>query len=135
MADDLLGEDNLPLRFRTGVVKKGYDYWGSKCANGRLPSMHDINPMEIRRLMPHVAIVDVKHEPEMNFHYPLQGTDIVEHPYSDHSGKWFSEIPHQKTPRLIRQYCVKVIETKMPLLVNTPHVGPLSRSDVRLFPA
>jgi hypothetical protein len=79
MADDLPGDDNLPLRFRTGVVKEGYDYWVSKCADGRLPSRHDINPLEIPRLMPHVAIIDVKHEPEMDFHYRLQGTYIVEH--------------------------------------------------------
>ncbi|MGB0631198.1 MAG: PAS domain-containing protein [Alphaproteobacteria bacterium] len=126
MSDDLLGDESPPLRFRTRVVEDGYAYWASKCVDGRLPSRQDINPLEIPRLMPHVAIVDVRHEPEMDFFYRLQGTYIVEHLYQDHSGKWFSEIPHQKPPSQIWSNCAKVVESKMPLLANTPYVGPQS---------
>lgn len=126
MVDDEPGGDGdaSPIKFRTREVQEGYSYWVSKCVDGRLPSRHDINPLEIARLMPHVAILDVRHEPELDFFYRLQGTYIVEHLYSDHSGKWFSEIEHQKAPSRIWQNCVKVVETRAPLLANTPYVGP-----------
>ena len=125
-------EDDLPhggvenFQFRTRIVQDGYAYWASKCDDGRMPTRRDINPVEIPSLMPHVAIVDVRHEPEMDFFYRLQGTYIVEHLYSDHTGKWFSEIPHQKPPSQIWSNCAKVVETRAPLLAKTPYVGPHS---------
>ena len=74
--------------------------------------------------MPHVVILDVRHEPEFDFRYRLLGTYVTEHLYSDHSGKWFSEMAHQQAPSQIWQNCYRVATTRQPLMSNKPYVGP-----------
>ena len=126
MADDESNGSDPSFNFRTRVVQDGYSYWRSKARGGRLPSRRDIDPLEIPGLMPHAVIVDVRREPDLDFRYRLVGTNNVDHHFTDHSGEWFSEIPHQKAPSQIWQNCKRVVETGEPFLANTPYVGPHS---------
>jgi hypothetical protein len=41
------------------IVRQGYDYWLSKRAGRTFPARADINPAEIKRLLPHVILVRV----------------------------------------------------------------------------
>ena len=124
MNDDLPGGDGEGFQFRTRIVQDGYAYWVSKCIEERIPARQDINPVDIPRLMPHVVILDVRREPDFDFRYRLLGTYVTEHLYSDHSGKWFSEITHQQPPSQIWQNCCEVATSGTPLMSNTPYVGP-----------
>lgn len=124
MTDNQPGGGGEDFQFQTRVVQDGYAYWVSKCSEGGLPARQDINPVEIPRLMPHVVMLDVKHEPEFDFRYRLLGTYVTEHLYSDHSGKWFSEITHQRAPSKIWQNCCQVATSRSPFMSNTPYVGP-----------
>lgn len=36
-----------------------YDYWTSKCSDGRLPTRRQIDPGELRDILPYIAMVDV----------------------------------------------------------------------------
>ena len=74
--------------------------------------------------MPHVVILDVRHEPEFDFRYRLLGTHVTEHLFRDHNGKWFSELAHQQAPSQIWQNCYRVATTRQPLMSNKPYVGP-----------
>lgn len=47
---------------QAAVLKALLAYWQSKCgADGRLPSRRQIDPVELRHLLPHVYLVDVLH--------------------------------------------------------------------------
>lgn len=122
--DGTVGDGGTPMEFRTRIVQDGYSYWRSKTTEDRLPARGDINPVEIPRLMPHVVIMDVEREPELDFRYRLIGTYVVEHLYADHTGKSFAEIGHQKAPSQIWSNCKRVVETGEAFLADTPYVGP-----------
>lgn len=101
-------------------------YWESKRAGRRMPARVDIDPSEIRSLLPYVILLDVAHDP-LDFRYRLIGTEIEEHLLVRLSGKWMSEIPHQRPPSRIWSNCRAVIEARAPLRSDTPYVG--SRRD------
>jgi len=97
-------------------------YWESKRAGRRMPARADIDPGEIRSLLPHVILLDIAHDP-LDFRYRLIGTVIEEHLLNDLSGKWMSKIPHQRPPSRIWTNCRAVVETRAPLQSDTPYVG------------
>lgn len=61
-------------------------YWQSKCAAGGLPSRQDIDPAEIRRLLAHIALVDVLQNGG-GFRYRLVGTRVVQQLAFDPTGE------------------------------------------------
>ncbi len=61
-------------------------YWNSKCAAGSLPSRRDIDPSEIRRLLAHIALVDVAMDGG-GFRYRLVGTRVVQQLAYDPTGR------------------------------------------------
>jgi hypothetical protein len=66
-----------------------YAYWQRKRAGRSMPTRADIDPGEIRRLLPGVLLVDVVHRPgtPMDFIYRLVGTREVEMRGHDPTGK------------------------------------------------
>lgn len=36
-----------------------YKYWSSKCSGGRLPTRKDINPKDIKHILPYISMIDV----------------------------------------------------------------------------
>lgn len=45
------------------VIRRAFEYWASKRRNGRPPRRSDIDPIEIPRLLPHLALVDLHAHP------------------------------------------------------------------------
>lgn len=52
-------------------------YWLSKKSEDGLPGRRDIDPLDIPRLMPYVALVDILRDP-LDYRYRLTGTKFVE---------------------------------------------------------
>jgi len=70
-----------------------YAYWQSKRVDGRLPARADIDPIDLRRLLPHLALIDVLREStDLDFRYRLTGTEIVERAGRDPTGRTFSDL-------------------------------------------
>lgn len=44
---------------KSGILKSLLAYWQSKCDAGRLPSRADIDPLELRNLLPYIYLIDV----------------------------------------------------------------------------
>lgn len=69
-----------------------YDYWRSKCVEGRLPARADIDPIEVHRLMPLIFLVDVVQTNEQpRFCMRLLGTEVVSRFDRDAKGIWMDE--------------------------------------------
>lgn len=107
---------------RSDIVKRGYAYWRSRCAE-RLPSRAMIDPVDIPSLLPHVVIHGVRRAP-LDFVYRLIGTEVRRHMSEDRTGQWMSAIPGQRAPSQIWDNLAKIVETGRPLLNQTPYVGP-----------
>lgn len=107
---------------RSAIVRRGYDYWTSRCA-GRLPSRAMIDPADIPALLPHVVIHGVRREP-LDFVYRLVGTEVRRHMAEDRTGQWMSAIPDQSPPSRIWDNLRQIVETGRPILNQTPYAGP-----------
>ena len=65
-------------------------YWQGKRKGVVLPSRKNIDPIEIPRLMPDVALVDVLRDP-LDYRYRLAGTHLVEMTGHDRTGQRMRE--------------------------------------------
>jgi hypothetical protein len=87
MMQKITGADQIESR----LIRQLFEYWQSKCRDGRLPRRADIDPGEIPRLMPNLMIVDIEHDP-FRVRYRLVGTRIVQATGFEFTGKYLDEI-------------------------------------------
>ncbi|MDO8837968.1 MAG: PAS domain-containing protein [Parvibaculum sp.] len=66
-------------------------YWQDKRRHGTLPARRDIDPVEIPRLLPHIALLDILRDP-LDWRYRLVGTRIVEVMGAERTGKRMREL-------------------------------------------
>jgi hypothetical protein len=66
-------------------------YWRGKRKGDLVPGRSDIDPIEIPRLMPDVALVDILHDP-LDYRYRLVGTRLVEMMGGERTGLRMREI-------------------------------------------
>jgi hypothetical protein len=66
-------------------------YWLSRRPENSLPGRRDIDPLDIPRLMPYVALVDILRDP-LDYRYRLTGTKFVEMIGHDRTGMRAREI-------------------------------------------
>jgi hypothetical protein len=117
------GAFDLDLTFiQSDIVRRGYAYWRSRCADG-LPSRAMIDPADIPALLPHVLIHGVQREPP-DFIYRLVGTEVRRHMAEDRTGQRMSAIPGQQPPSRIWDNLARIAATGRPTLNQTPYTGP-----------
>ena len=81
------------LELRHDDQRALYDYWRARHRGGRLPARGDIDPADLRRLLPRLALIDVLREgDDLAFRYRLTGTEIVNRAGRDPTGKRFDEL-------------------------------------------
>ncbi|MFC4347527.1 PAS domain-containing protein [Kordiimonas lipolytica] len=92
----VLYEDNAEAIIRQSELAALYQFWiDKKSSLGKLPCRGDFSPLELTRLLPHIALVDVDtkgHSPEFTFR--LCGTQIAEDSGVDLTGKTWSQFPN-----------------------------------------
>jgi hypothetical protein len=66
-------------------------YWQRKKAGRRLPARGDVEPSEIPRLLPWIALVEVTENPQ-RFFFRLAGTKIETFYGAKVSGRWLDEL-------------------------------------------
>lgn len=110
------------LALRSKINRQALDYWIKIRGTRPMPSRADLDPLDIRKLLPNVLLIDVAHNP-LDFRYRLIGTKIVSQLNNDHTGKWMSEIPHQKPPSKIWSSCETVVTEKIPMTTEVPYEG------------
>jgi hypothetical protein len=109
-------------------------YWDAR-RNGRLmPSRTDIDPAEMRDLLPNIVMVDI--ETPFRARYRLVGTKVVEFNRFDFTGRYMDELRWDEDGRYSRAYR-KVVAEKVPLfgIDAWPLAGAMTgRSEVVILP-
>ncbi len=71
-----------------------YDYWRSKCAEGRIPCREDIDPADITPYLPMVSLTEVQRlGPDTRFQCRLAGTGFWDLYESEIQGRYMDELP------------------------------------------
>lgn len=59
------------------LIQHFHRHWLQICGHGRLPSRADIDPSNFKRILPHVILADIEHDP-FRVRYRLCGTRVAE---------------------------------------------------------
>lgn len=88
-------------KIESGRIRQLFEYWQSKRRNGLLPRRADIDPCEIRQLVPYLLLVDIERDP-FRVRYRLVGTKVVETTGFEFTGRYLDEIvlPDDEGPYL-----------------------------------
>lgn len=82
---------------RNPILRRGYDFWLQKCAGRPFPDRADLDPAEIKDILPHLTIVEVTgNGPVPLFRYRLVGTAVVNAVGRDSTGYFADEVLHPR---------------------------------------
>ena len=95
-----------------------YAYWQRKRGARVMPARADIEPAEIKRLLPGMLLVDVRPSPDgaLDFVYRLVGTREVDMRGHDPTGKRVADAYYGKSADLVTACYRRVVETCQPFL-------------------
>ena len=92
-----------------------YAYWHGKRSGDRLPGRADVDPAELRQLLPRLALIDVlRGDQGPAFRYRLTGTEIVSRAGRDPTGKRFEELYSGDYLKTANETYRQVVETGRP---------------------
>lgn len=117
-------------------VRQLHEYWHSKRLPGQLfVFRRDIDPLELRKLLPFITIVDVEHAP-LRFRYRLVGTRVVEYNHQEFTGMYLGEVGWQDEAMLLGAYEQAVLERRPNLGVYAWDLrsGGTGRCEFGIFP-
>lgn len=102
-------------RSRSAMVRALHEYWNVKCGQRRMPDRNDIDPADIKALLPHVMIADlVGDRPRVR--YRLVGTRVAAASGFDFTGRHLDEILTGGTGDLWHDYYRIVRDRRVPML-------------------
>lgn len=105
---------SLPADAKDPRFRDFFGYWQSKAPPGRLPGRVHIDPLQIPRLLQHIALYDVVPVgDDFRFRFRLVGTGVVETFGADNTGKFIDEcMPPDAYKALHAHYLALVRERK-----------------------
>jgi len=93
------------LAFRTQLVipeqRQLFDYWRSKCGGRRMASRADIEPAEIKRLLPYISLIDRVGD-GTRFRVRLAGTQLREFFGREITGAYLDDLDLEGRPNYWR---------------------------------
>jgi hypothetical protein len=107
-------------------VRRAYEYWNAKRGDRLMPSRADIDPSEIRDLLPGIILVDVARDP-LRLTYRLVGTDEVEARGSDPTGRDVREHVFAVSAEEGYRTYLMAIELRRPIFDEEPMLSPNPR--------
>jgi hypothetical protein len=95
-------------------INRFHEYWkGKRSAEHAVPLRADVDPAELRELLPNIVIIEVE-QPPLRFRYRLVGTRVVEFNKLDFTGIYLGTIGWEEEQQLV-DTCVDVVSSKQPL--------------------
>jgi len=82
--------ETIPFEEADPRLKAVYAYWQAKRGARPMPARHDIEPLDIPTVLPHLMLVDV--EPGPRYRYRLFGTEVTEAFGMNPTGKYVDEV-------------------------------------------
>ncbi|MEI9982068.1 MAG: PAS domain-containing protein [Aliidongia sp.] len=96
----------------TGLTLKVEEYWRSVLQGRSMPARRDIDPADLRRLLPNIFLLDVV-ERGTRFRWRLVGTRIGDLERGEHTGKWVQDtILHSQDPFI--EFCRMTVAERRP---------------------
>ncbi|MEX2617826.1 MAG: PAS domain-containing protein [Alphaproteobacteria bacterium] len=92
-----------------------YDYWDAIRDDRVMPGRRDMDPLDIPRLLPNIALFDVEHTP-LRFRIRLYGTALTSNTGSDVTGRYLDE------PGVSPISLQTNLSNKKVTLTKTPHI-------------
>jgi len=117
------------------LLRALYGYWDEKRGGRPLPARPDIDPTEIPRLLPHLILIDVQHDP-LDLVYRLVGTHVVRATGGELTGCRVRDLPVPGAGRLFNAYA-EVVADATPRALRGAHRatnGALRRFDRVVLP-
>lgn len=115
-------------------IHKLNSYWLTK-ADGKVPSRSDIDPVDVRELLPNLMMIDMLGDPP-RFRYRLVGTRVVQYTGFDFTGRCIDEMVFQGRD-FMEQCYRRMLAERRPIfghyawLVRSRHFG---QCEFGLFP-
>jgi CheY-like chemotaxis protein len=101
---------------RNPILRRAYEYWLEKAAGRRVPDRRDLDPAEIRDILPHVSLVEIGREKGHIFHrYRLVGTRVVDALGYDPTNRLVEEFVENGHMDFIRRLLRDVARTGEPV--------------------
>jgi len=124
MFEDITAEDVLA---RIGACHKTvqamYDYWLAKRGSRAMPARADIEPAEIKKLLPMMVLVDVTNDAR-RFVYRLVGTQEVSERGTDPTGKPVAEAFFGGSLEESLSCYEYVVRNRAPFCYRDPYAAP-----------
>ncbi len=90
-----------------------YEYWCDRRAGRSMPTRADIDPLDIRRLLPNLLLIDV--EPGSGrLKVRVAGTTVVQMYGSDYTGRYLDEIDFGDRRAAVLYDYTTCLETRLP---------------------
>ena len=106
-------EVSPPAEIASPLVREMFVYWQRKSAGRIAPRPRDIDPGDIKRLLPFISISDVIPEP-FDLRYRLVGTGVVETSGYDFTGRFLHEMPVTTGKERWKAHYARVVKEKRP---------------------
>ncbi len=126
----------VPLPFSGPLLEEAFQYWRGKAGDRRMPSRTDLDPVEIPKLLTHVALLDVVGPSRYRFR--LIGTAIADEQGLNATGRELSEaVTGPELRDHVIALCDECVRERRPLysecLFFSPESGLIERHTKRLF--
>jgi hypothetical protein len=92
-----------------------HDYWEAQRGTRSMPARADIDPIDLKSLLPLLILIDVVPDPR-RYVYRLVGTQEVEMRGADPTGKPVTEAYYGESPEETTCYLDRVVRTRQPVL-------------------
>jgi len=118
------------------TLQRLYDYWAAQRRHRSMPARSDIDPVDLKTILPMLILIDVVPDPR-RYVYRLVGTHEVEMRGGDPTGKPVEEAYYGESAEDTTYYLDRVVRTSQPVLYRGTY-QPLStrtqREDVLFLP-
>lgn len=101
----------------SGRIRELANYWEAKRAGRVMPAKREIDPAEIKGLLPYLMIAELHRGETLRVRYRLVGTEAARYAEEDYTGTWLDESGwHQWEVRAyLDQYC-RIAAERRPLM-------------------
>jgi len=118
----------LELDMATPLLRQAHDYWLAKRGNRPMPGRADLDPAEIKPLLPNLVLMDVLRDAKpgwpLDFRYRVIGTAIDAMMNGRYTGLCMSTLAHQQPGSRLWSSLEHVTVTRRPQINRVPYVGP-----------
>ena len=85
--------DRKTIEIGNPGLKALYAYWTARCGTREMPARADLDPMDMRKFLRHIVLVDVEHGDRTRLRYRLVGTALAKAIHQDPTGRYIDEMP------------------------------------------